>query len=112
MLKVEHVEKYYGDLKAVDDVSFDVEEGEIFATRPDLYDIVKENGDLLALVVSHWHESERDMLIASLIDNMDENEYQAIRNKVLKENAKKKEPKEYFDSRHFAFTGEKVFRKE
>lgn len=30
MLKVEHVEKWYGDLKAVDDISFEVEEGEIF----------------------------------------------------------------------------------
>lgn len=30
MLKVEHVEKYYGTLKAVDDISFEVEEGEIF----------------------------------------------------------------------------------
>ena len=107
-----NVDVYENELSETKPENCEVEEGEIFATRPDLYDIVKENGDLLALVVSHWHESERDMLIASLIDNMDENEYQAIRNKVLKENAKKKEPKEYFDSRHFAFTGEKVFRKE
>lgn len=30
MLKVEHVTKYYGDFKAVDDLSFEVEKGEIF----------------------------------------------------------------------------------
>ncbi len=30
MLKVEHVTKYYGNFKAVDDLSFDVKEGEIF----------------------------------------------------------------------------------
>lgn len=30
MLKLEHVTKYYGDLKAVDDLSFEVKEGEIF----------------------------------------------------------------------------------
>lgn len=30
MLKVEHVTKYYGNFKAVDDVSFTVKEGEIF----------------------------------------------------------------------------------
>lgn len=30
MLKVEHVTKYYGDFKAVDDLSFTVNEGEIF----------------------------------------------------------------------------------
>lgn len=30
MLKVEHVTKYYGDFKAVNDLSFEVKEGEIF----------------------------------------------------------------------------------
>ena len=30
MLKVEHVTKYYGDFKAVDDLSFTVKPGEIF----------------------------------------------------------------------------------
>jgi ABC-2 type transport system ATP-binding protein len=30
MLKVEHVTKYYGDFKAVDDLSFEVKKGEIF----------------------------------------------------------------------------------
>ena len=30
MLKVDHVTKYYGDFKAVDDLSFDVNDGEIF----------------------------------------------------------------------------------
>ncbi len=30
MLKVEHITKYYGDFKAVDDLSFEVKEGEIF----------------------------------------------------------------------------------
>jgi ABC-2 type transport system ATP-binding protein len=30
MLKVEHVTKYYGNFKAVDDLSFEVKEGEIF----------------------------------------------------------------------------------
>ena len=30
MLKVENITKYYGDFKAVDNLSFEVEEGEIF----------------------------------------------------------------------------------
>ena len=30
MLKVEHVTKYYDKFKAVDDLSFEVKEGEIF----------------------------------------------------------------------------------
>ena len=30
MLKVENVTKYYGDFKAVDDLSFEVKDGEIF----------------------------------------------------------------------------------
>ena len=37
MLKVEHVTKYYGDFKAVDDLSFTVKPGEVgtemYATR-------------------------------------------------------------------------------
>ena len=30
MLKVEHVTKYYGDFRAVNDISFEIQEGEIF----------------------------------------------------------------------------------
>ena len=30
MLKVEHVTKYYGDFRAVNDISFEIKEGEIF----------------------------------------------------------------------------------
>ncbi len=107
-----NIDVYEDELSETKPKDYEIEEGEAFATRSDLYDIVKENGELLALVVSRWHESERNMLVASLIDNMDDKERHAIRNKVLTENAKKKEPKEYFDSRHFAFTGKKVFRKD
>ena len=30
MLKVEHITKYYGDFRAVNDISFEIHEGEIF----------------------------------------------------------------------------------
>lgn len=30
MLKVEHITKYYGNFLAVDDLSFEIKEGEIF----------------------------------------------------------------------------------
>lgn len=53
-------------------------------------------------------ESERDELITSMIDGMEESLYNAIRNKVLKDNEKAAAPKEYYDSRKHAFTGQKV----
>ena len=59
-----NIDVYENELSETKPKNCEVEEGEIFATRPDLYDIVKENGALLALVISHWHESERDMLVA------------------------------------------------
>ena len=107
-----------GNLEVYEDELTDTGEGrvpdedEVFATREDLYQIIRDNSELISIIISHWHESERDMLVSSMIDGMDENEYKAIRNKVLRENEKKKEPKEYFDSRKYALTGEKVFRRE
>ncbi len=107
-----------GNLEVYEDELTDTGEGrvpdedEVFATREDLYQIIRDNSELISAIISHWHESERDMLVSSMIDGMDENEYKAIRNKVLRENEKKKEPKEYFDSRKYALTGEKVFRRE
>ena len=51
----------------------------------------------------------RDELIVSMLENMDEDVYNAIRNKKLKENQKKpkKEQKEYYDTRKYMCTGEK-----
>lgn len=66
--------------------------------------------DLLRYKLLTWIESERDELITSMLDNMDEDIYEALRNKVLKENKEKDQPKEYYDSRKFMITGKKEFR--
>lgn len=43
---------------------------------------VRTYGDLFRSKLLDWMESERDQLITSMIDNMDEDEYNAIRAKV------------------------------
>ena len=68
---------------------------------------IETYGDLLRSKLQDWIESERDELITSMIESMDEDIYNAIRNKVLKENAKSEKPKEYYDSRKYAIRGVK-----
>lgn len=50
-------------------------------------------------------ESERDELITSLIDDMDDEEFRQNRSAAIERNGKDK----YYDSRHYACTGKKVF---
>lgn len=68
---------------------------------------IKTYADLLRMKLLEWIEMERNELITSMIDNMDEDIYNAIRNKVLKENQEKDTPKEYYDSRKYIVTGKK-----
>lgn len=68
---------------------------------------IKTYADLLRMKLLEWIEMERNELITSMIDNMDEDIYNAIRNKVLKENQEKDNPKEYYDSRKHIITGKK-----
>lgn len=68
---------------------------------------IKTYADLLRMKLLEWIEMERNELITSMIDNMDEDIYNAIRNKVLKENQEKDNPKEYYDSRKYMITGKK-----
>lgn len=82
-------------------------EDEVFSTRSDLYDIISENNILLGCIIEQWHEMERDMLVTSMIDNMDDEIYNLNRkNAIAKNNGK------YYDSRKFAITGEKEFVEE
>lgn len=70
---------------------------------------IKTYADLLRSKILDWIEMNRDKLIVSMLENMDEDVYNAIRNKKLKENQKKpkKEQKEYYDTRKYMCTGEK-----
>ena len=64
---------------------------------------VKTYGDYIRLCLIEWIERERDALITSMIDDMDDELYNTIRNKVLEENPEKG----YYDTRKFMITGEK-----
>lgn len=70
---------------------------------------VETYADFLRMKLLEWIEMERNELITSMIDNMDEELYDAIRNKKLKDNSKKpkEEQKEYYNSRKYMITGKK-----
>lgn len=79
-----------------------------------LYEILEINKGIITSIIADWLERERDMLIASMVDSLDEEEYKLNRKKALEENAKKPEGerKEYYDTRKYRLTGEKVFNEE
>ena len=64
--------------------------------------------DLIRIKLLEWVEMHRNELITSMIDNMDDEIYTALRNKTLKDNDKKENPKQYYDTRHHMFTNEIV----
>ena len=57
---------------------------------PDFEDLLTDNkaiiidgkADVAKEAIDDWLESERDMLITSMIDNMDDDEYDAIKSRV------------------------------
>lgn len=69
---------------------------------------IKTYADLLRSKILDWIEMERDELITSMIDNMDEDIYEAIRNKKMKENSEKSKDKQknYCDTRSFKYISE------
>lgn len=71
---------------------------------------VETYGDYIRFKLLEYIESERDQLITSMIEGMDEDIFNAIRNRVLKDNEQKPESerKEYFDTRKYRWTGKKV----
>ena len=95
-------EKLPDDMKSEEEVEF------TFGGRGSEVRKIKTYGDLLRSKLLDWIKSERDELITSMIDNMDEVLYKSIRNKVLKDNEKAEQPKEYYDSRKYAITGKKA----
>ena len=68
---------------------------------------IKTVADYLRYKLLEYIEMERDELITSMIDNMDEEEYMNIRKSVLEKNRNLEKPKEYYNTRKFAITGKK-----
>lgn len=104
-----NLDTYEQELNDVLEEGFKAELDEVYSTRDDLYEIIEENKEIIANVIEVAAESERDMMITSMIDNMDDDEYEKNRQKVLKENNGKKE---YYDTEYFSCTGKKRFRPE
>ncbi len=98
-------EKVPDHMKEEYDMEFTFPEQDV---RADESRKVETYADLIRYKLLSWIEMERDQLVTSMIDNMDETIYQALRNKVLKDNAKRENPKEYYDTRKFAVTGKKT----
>lgn len=82
------------------------EADEAFATRTDLYDILETDKEIICAVVKDWAEKERDSVITSCIDSMDDEEYELIKNEVL--SARPELKKELYDTRKFAVTSQKI----
>lgn len=59
---------------------------EVFSTRIDLPDVLKENAELICAMLENYHEAERNTIITQFIDYMDSDEYKSIRKKVLNNN--------------------------
>ena len=64
-----------------------------FGDREEEERTVKTYADLIRYRLLNWIEMTRDELITSMLDNMDEAEYTAIKKKVLKEIAESENPK-------------------
>lgn len=81
-----------------------------YMTRNELLEALIDKEDvekMLSEKAEEYLEGERDMLVTSMIDSLDKEEYDVLKKKALKQNEGKKE---YYDTIHYAFTGEKRFR--
>ena len=68
---------------------------------------VKTYGDYIRMKLLEWLEIQRNELITSMIDSMNDAVYNTSRDDALKKNEEAEDKKEYYDTRHFMVTGEK-----
>lgn len=101
-----NLDVYEGELTELCPEGHTIEPDEAFAKREDLYEIIKDNKEIICAVVEDWSERERDGLITSFIDGMDDEEYKMIKESVLQERPELK--RELYDTRKFAVTGKKI----
>jgi hypothetical protein len=102
----DHIEKFL-DEPLPECMQTDYEMDFAFQDQATEHRDVKTYGDFLRMRILEWLEMERNELITSMIDDMNEELYKAIRNRVLKDNAESDSPKEYYDTRKYVFTGKK-----
>lgn len=107
-----NLEVYESELDYVPEDESEKNKDEVYSNREDLFEIVRDNAEIISCCIEDWAESERDQIITSLIENMDEKELIENRKKVFEENKKAENPKEYYNTRKYAITGKKVFTEE
>lgn len=52
-------------------------------------------------MIEDWYEGQRNEMITSMIDNMDDDEYETKKAEALERNKKRPEPKKYIDTRSY-----------
>ena len=75
-----------------------------FGDREDEKRTVETYADYIRFQILEWIEVERNQLITSMIDSMDNNDYKENRHKAISENQNK-----YYDTRKYFATGKKEF---
>lgn len=80
-----NLDVYEEELNYVPDEG-EAEEDEVYSKREDLFEIVSDNAGFLANMIDDWMEMERDELITSIIDHMDEDEYEKLKAAAIKKN--------------------------
>lgn len=95
---------YSDDLNELCPEDHEIEEDEAYSKRDDLYEILEDNKEIICAIIKDWMERNRDELVTSMIDGMDDEEYEGIKAEALKSG------KEYYDTKHYAMTGEKIDR--
>lgn len=66
-------------------------------------EILEQHKGEISCIIKHWFEQERNQMITTMIDSMNDDEYVELRTVALEKNIEK----EYFDTRKFFATGSK-----
>lgn len=94
-----NLDNFEDELTEVAEEGIEVPKDEVYSTREDLYEILDENKELLSSIIAHWHERERDEMITSMIDHMDDEEYEKNKADFLANNPDVK----LYDTRSFDY---------
>ena len=105
-LFADNLDVYEDELTELCPEGHTIEPDEAFAKREDLYEIIKDNKEIICAVIKDWMENERNSTVTSLLDNMDDEEYEMIKESVLQERPDLK--RELYDTRKFIVTGKKI----
>lgn len=81
-----NLDVYEEEMDYVPDEDEIVEEDEIYSKSCELYELMTDNAEFIANIVDDWMEMERDEMITSMIENMDNDEYTKLRAAAIERN--------------------------